>query len=364
MIPIASPSVGDEEIRAVADVIKSGIIAQGPKVREAEEKFARLCGTKYAVAFNSGTAAIHVASKVAGIKKGDEVITTPFSFIATATPILMQGAIPIFADVDENTFNITPESIKEKITDKTKAIITVDLYGQLCNYDEINKIAKENNLIVIEDACQAINAELNGKKAGTFGSLGTFSLYATKNITCGEGGMLITNNQEYAENARLFRQHGRSKITGYEYMSLGYNYRTTDINAAILLEQLKKLNSITDKRIENAEYLSNGLKDIKGIKVPIVKNGKHVFHQFTIKLEDFKLNRDELIAHLKQKGISSAVYYPKPLHLLEVFKNLGYKKGDCPIAEKLCSQVLSLPVHPNVTKDQLNEIINEFKELA
>ena len=364
MIPIASPSVGDEEIKAITTVISSGIIAQGPKVREAEEKFAKLCGTKYAIAFNSGTAAIHTALRAIGIKKGDEVITTPFSFIATATPILMQGATPVFADIDKDTFNIAPESIKEKITPKTKAIITVDLFGQLCNYDEINKIAEENNLIVIEDACQAINAELDGKKAGTLGSLGTFSLYATKNITCGEGGMLVTNNQDQAENAKQFRQHGRSKMTGYEYMNLGYNYRTTDLNAAILLEQLKKLDSLTNKRIENAEYLSNGLKDIKGIKVPSVKNGKHVYNQFTIKLENFKLSREELMEKLKQKGISSAIYYPKPLHLLEVFKHLGYKEGDCPVAEKLCKQVLSLPIHPAVSKNQLDEIINVIKELA
>jgi len=365
MIPIAKPYIGDEEIKAVSDVLKSGIIAQGPKVRELEEKFARFCGTKYAIAVNSGTAALHTALHVIGINQGHEVITTPFTFISTATTILMQGAKPIFIDIDEDTFNINPEKIKDKISEKTKAILTVDLYGHLCDYDKISKIAKENNLLVMEDSCQALDAEFNGKKAGSFGDIGNFSFYATKNITCGEGGILTTNHKEYAENAKLFRQHGRSKMSGYEYITLGYNYRMTDICAAILLEQLKKIDTITKKRTENAEYLSNGLKKIKGIKTPIVEKGnKHVFHQYTIKVEnDFKLSRDELMEYLSKKEISSAVYYPKPLHLLEHFKKLGYKEGDFPIAEKLSKQVLSLPVHPHLTKEQLDIIIKAFEEV-
>ena len=364
MIPIAKPFMDEEEIKAVAKVIQSGTIAQGPKVRELEEKFARLCGTEYAVAVNSGTAALHTALKTTGINQGDEVITSPFTFIATANTILMQNAKPIFVDIDENTFNIDPKKIEEKITEKTKAIIAVDLYGHLCDYDEISKIAEKNNLSIIEDACQSIDAEYNQKKAGSFGDVAAFSFYATKNITCGEGGMLTTNNKEYAEKARLLRQHGRSSMTEYEYTKLGYNYRMTDICAAILLEQLKKLDFMTKKRIENANCLIEGLKDIKGIEVPAVKeNNKHVFHQFTIKVEDnFKLSRDELINYLKEKGINTAIYYPKPLHLCEHFRNIGYKEGDFPIAEKISKQVLSLPVHPHLTKEQINIIINVFKE--
>ena len=252
MIPIAKPFIGDEEIRAVSEVLKSGIIAQGPKVRELEEKFAKFCGTKYATALNSGTAALHTALHAAGIKQGDEAITTPFTFISTANTILMLGAKPVFADIDEDTFNINPEKIKDKITEKTKAILTVDLYGHLCDYDKISKIAG-GSIIIIEDSCQAIDAEYNKKKAGSFGNMGAFSFYATKNITCGEGGILTTNNKEYAENAELFRQHGRSKMTTYDYADMGYNYRMTDICASILLEQLKKIHIITKKRIENAE---------------------------------------------------------------------------------------------------------------
>ncbi len=365
MIPIAKPSIGNEEIKAVSDVLKSGMIAQDGRVSELEETFAKLCRTKYAVAVNSGTAALHTALKVVGIRQEHEVITTPFTFIATANTILMQSAKPVFADIDEDTFNINPTEINKKITKRTKAIVTVDLYGHLCDYDAIDKIAKKHKLIVVEDACQAINAEYKGKKAGSFGDVAAFSFYATKNITCGEGGVITTNNQAYAKNSRLFRQHGRSNLSEYDYVDAGYNYRMTDISASILLAQLKKLDFVTKRRIENAEYLSRKLGNIKGIKVPIVKKGhKHVFHQYTIKVEDnFKLKRDELINYLNKKGIDCSIYYPKPLHLCTHIKKLGYKKGDFPVAEKLSKQVLSLPIHPNVTKEQLNYIVNTFLEL-
>ena len=365
MIPIAKPFLDDNEIKAVSEVLKSGIIAQGPKVRELEEKFARLCGTKYAVAVNSGTAALHTALYVAGIRQGDEVITTPFTFIATANTILMQQAKPVFVDVDESTLNIDADKIEEKITKKTKAIVTVDLYGLLCDYSEIEKAAKKNNLIIVEDACQAVNAGQNGKTAGNFGDIAAFSFYGTKNITCGEGGMITTNNKEYADDAKFFRQHGRSNMASYEYSGLGYNYRATDISAAILLEQLKKIEIITKKRIENAAYLSKNLGKINGIKVPDAKSdGSHVFHQYTIRvLENFKLSRDELNERLNKKGIGTGIYYPKPLHLLPHFKKFGYKEGDFPIAEKLSSQVISLPVHPHLAKEQLDYIIDVFKEL-
>lgn len=365
MIPIAKPFLGGEEIKGVADVLRYGIIAQGPRVSELEDQFAKLCGAKYAVAVNSGTAALHTALKVAGIRQGDEVITTPFTFIATANTILMQTAKPVFADIAEDTFNIDPEKIKERITKKTKAIVTVDLFGHLCNYDEINEIAEDHKLLVIEDACQSVNAEYKEKKAGSFGDIAAFSFYATKNITCGEGGIVTTDNKDYAENAKLFRQHGRPDMNQYNYTHLGYNYRMTDISASILLAQLKKLDFITKKRIQNAEYLSKGIGKISGIKVPVIKKRhKHVFHQYTIKIENgFKLKRDELLIYLNKKGIGCAIYYPTPLHLCGHIKKIGYEKGDFPVAEKLSKQAISLPVHPHLTKKQLNCIINAFKEL-
>lgn len=364
MIPIAKPFIGNEEKKAVLEVLDSGLIAQGPKVAEAEEKLAYTCSTRHAVLLNSGTAGLHTSLHVAGIGKDDEVITTPFTFIATANTIMMQSAKPVFADIELDTFNIDPKSIEEKITKKTKAIITVDLYGHLCDYVEIKKIADEHGFIVIEDACQAIGAEYNKKVAGSFGHMGIFSFYATKNITCGEGGAIVTDNKEYAEKAKLFRQHGMSALGAYDYNDAGYNYRTTDINAAILLEQLKKLDKITKKRIENAKFLGDNLENISGIQIPVVKKGhKHVFHQYTIKVNKFKLSRDKLVEYLKKKGIGCSIYYPRPLHLCESFTKLGYKKGDFPVAEEASETVLSLPVHPSLKQKELKFIVDSIKNI-
>jgi len=365
MIPISKPIIGEEEKKLVREVLDSGMLAQGPKVKELEEKFAKFCGVNYAIAVNSGTAAIHAALYAAGVKKDDEVITTPFTFVATANPIIMQNAKVVFADIKEDTFNIDPESILDKITPKTKAIIAVDLYGQCADYQEIKKIAEENDLRIIEDSCQAINASLNNKKAGSFGDLAAFSLYATKNMTSGEGGIITTDNAEFMELAKRFRHHGQSEQTRYEYHDLGYNYRMTDIHAAIALGQLEKIEEFTEKRIKNAKLLTAGLKDIEGIQVPFIKpNARHVFHQYTIKLDKFKLSRNELIEHLKNNGIGCGIYYPKPLHLHPWFLKQGYKKGDFPIAEKLSEQVISLPVHPSLSREEINFIVEIIKRKA
>lgn len=364
MIPISKPIIGEEEKKAVLDVLNSGMLAQGRKVRELEDLFASLCSTKYAVALSNGTTALHTCLASLGIKSGDEVITTPFTFVASANSILMQGAKPIFVDICEDTFTIDPEKIEEKITSRTKAILTVDLYGQLCDYREINKIAREYNLRIVEDACQAVNASLDDKKAGSFGDVAAFSLYATKNIMCGEGGVITTNYYELAEFAKRFRHHGQSEQTGYEYFSLGYNYRMTDIQAAIAVEQLKKVEDFTKKRIENARLLTDGLKNIKGVSVPFVRpNYKHVFHQYTIKVDGFRLTRDNLLNYLKENEIGCSIFYPKPLHLFDHYRKLGYEEGDFPVAERVSKQVLSLPVHPSLKKEEIQKIINVFKGL-
>jgi len=361
MISISKPLIGKEEKEAVLKVLDSGMLAQGPRVKEFEEKFAEFCKTKYAIAMNSGTAALHTALYSMGIKSGDEVITVPFTFVATANCIIMQGAKPVFVDVKEDTFNIDIKEIEKKITKKTKAILPVDLYGQIYDYDNLKKIAEKYNLVILEDACQAVGAELDGKKAGNFGDTAAFSFYATKNMITGEGGMITTNNEKFAEMAKRFRHHGQSEQTKYEYHDLGYNYRMMDIQAAIGLEQLKKINNLTEKRIQNAEYLSKNLKNVKGITVPFVnKNAKHVFHQYTIKVNP--AIRDKLIGSLKEKEIGTGIYYPKPLHLHPFFTKLGYKQGDFPVAEKLSKQVISLPVHPALTKEELDKIIRAIKE--
>ncbi len=364
MIPIAKPVIGEEEKKAVLDVMNSGMLAQGARVKELEEKFAKLCSTKYAVAVNSGTAALHAALYAAGIKKEDEVITTPFTFVATANSILMQNAKIVFADINEETFNIDPKEVEKKITPKTKAILVVDLFGQTADYEELKKIADKHNIVIIEDACQAVNAAYKGKKAGSFGKVAAFSFYATKNMMSGEGGIITTDDEGLYEKAKMFRHHGQSEKTRYEYHDIGYNYRMTDLQAAIALAQLNKIDQFTDKRIENAKMLSEGLKGVAGIKIPAVKkDAKHVFHQYSIKLENFGLAREALMEVLKQNGIGSAVFYPKPLHLHPHFARLGYKEGDFPVAEKISRQVLSLPVHPSVTKDDVEKIIKTFKTL-
>ncbi len=353
MIPIAKPILEREEIEAVTKVLQSGTITQGSKVNEFEGNFAEYTETKYAVAVNSGTAALHVALLAHGIGKGDEVITTPFTFIATSNSILYTGAKPVFADIQKDTFNIDPDKIVEKITKKTKAILPVHLYGQPADMDEITKIAEEYDLDIIEDACQAHGAGYKGKKVGSFGT-GTFSFYPTKNMTTGEGGMITTNDEAIAKKARLIREHGSSKR--YYHEMLGYNYRMTDIAAAIGVEQLNKLESFNKKRIANATFLSKNLKDIHTIKIPEIRgNVKHVFHQYTIRTDD----RDVLLSHLKNNGIGYGIYYPVPVHRQSLYSELGFD-DKLPVTENAATEVVSLPTHPSLTEDDLKKITDTF----
>jgi perosamine synthetase len=359
-LPIAKPLIGEEEKEAVGEVLKSGVIAQGPKVREFEGAFANFCGTKYAVAASSGTTALHLALLATEIVSGDEVITTPFTFIATANSILYCGAKPVFADIDSQTFNIDPFEVEKKITDNTKAVLVVHLYGHPCEMDSITKICEENNLRLIEDACQAHGASIKGRKVGGLGDCGVFSFYPTKNMTTGEGGMLTTNNALIAEKARLLREHG-SNIR-YHHQRLGYNYRMTDIAAAIGLAQLKKLEYFNKKRIENSRRLTDALSGIKGVIPPLVKPGvKHVFHQYTIRVkEDFHLSRDKAVKRLNEKGIGTGVYYPVPIHKQPYFKD---DYDDLKRSEEASITVLSLPVHPGISDVDLDYICKTLQEL-
>ena len=360
MINIAAPVIDSEERRAVDEVIESGMLAQGPKVAELEKNWAEYCGVKYALAVNSGTAAIHCALYAAGVKEGDEVITTPYSFIATINPILMLGARPVLVDIDEETFNIDVSKIEAAITEKTKAIIPVDLYGQPCDWTELQEIAKKHNLKIVEDACQAIGAEYKGIKTGSLGDFGCFSLYATKNIMCGEGGVVTTNSDEAAVAIRSFRQHGM--VAPYEYADLGYNYRMSDLHGAIAVEQLKKVEEFTKKRQENARKLNDALAGVAGIKIPTIsENRSHVYHQYTILL-DKDMQRDQFIAGLRDKGVGAGIYYPKPLHTYPHIAKLGYEAGDFPVAEDLAARVVSLPVHPKVTDEDIEIIAAAVKE--
>ena len=361
-IPIAKPIIGKEEIKEVVNVLKSGMLAQGKKVEEFEKDFSKYIGVKHAIAVSNGTAALHLALLSAGIKPGDEVIVPSFTFISTANSVLFCNAKPVFADINEEDFNINTDDIQKKITSKTKAIIPVHLYGQPADMKAIKDIAEDRHIKIIEDACQAHGAEFEGKKVGSFG-IGTFSFYPTKNMTTGEGGMITTGSDKINEKARLLRSHGM-KIR-YHHEIIGYNYRMSDINAAIGIWQLKKLDENIARRLENAKLLTGGLKDIDGIITPKTKpNKKHVFHQYTIRVtEDFKLSRKELMERLKEKGIDSLIYYPIPIHKQKAYLDMGFNVK-LPVTEKIVKEVLSIPVHPNVTKEQIEYIIKVFHELA
>jgi perosamine synthetase len=355
MISIAKPVMGEEEKKAVLEVLDSGIIAQGPKVKEFEEGFAKMCGVKHAIATTSGTTALHLALLAHGIGKGDEVITSPFTFIASANSVLFVNAVPVFVDIDPKTFNMDVTQIEAAVTPKTKAILPVHLYGLCCDMDVIMAVAEKHNLVVIEDACQSHRSEYKGKRAGSFGT-GTFSLYPTKNMTSAEGGMITTDDDAINEKCRVIRNHGMRRR--YFHDELGYNFRMTDVHAAIGNAQLGKLAANNQKRRENAKFYNANLK---GVTVPYVPDGyTHVFHQYTIRVPDGK--RDALREYLKENEIGSEIYYPLPIHQQGFYIEMLGKKT-YPQAELAAAEVLSIPVHPSLTKSDLEKVasvINEF----
>jgi len=359
MIPISKPQIGQEEKNAVLNTLSSGYLIQGERVNKFEENFNKYIGVKYAVAVNSGTSALYLSLLSLGIKKGDEVITTPFSFIASSNCILYCNARPIFVDIDSRTFNLDTKKIEEKITKKTKAIIVIHLYGQPAEMDHLREIAEQHNLFLIEDACQAHGAEYKGKKVGGIGDIGCFSFYPTKNMTTGEGGMVTTNDSEIAEKIRLLRNHGQPKK--YTHSLLGFNFRMTDIAAAIGIEQLKKLDKFNKIRTYNAKFLTKNLSDIKEITLPFVSsNVKHVFNQYTIRFHSDKISRNKLIQELDKNGIKTAIYYPLPIYKQPLYQKLGFD-DHLPETEKTAKEVLSLPAHPALTNKDLSFIISQIK---
>jgi perosamine synthetase len=357
MIPISKPVIEKEEIEAVIKVLKSGDLVQGSNVKEFEYRFSNYIGMDYGIATSSGTTALQIGLEALGIKKWDEVITTPFSFIASSTAIIYNQAKPVFVDIDPETFNIDPEKIQEKITNKTRALLIVHLYGNPCNMDKIMSICKDYDLKLIEDCAQAVGATYKNRMVGSFGDISCFSFYATKNLITGEGGMILTNNKDVKKKAEILRNHGQIRV--YEHEIIGYNYRMTNFAAAMGLAQLKKLDRLNKKRIKHAKILTSGLSHINSIKLPRVdKNTKHVFHQYTIKCK----KRDRVLNYLNKHGIEARIYYPKPIYMQSPFQRMGFKKGLCPVSEDVCKQVLSLPVHPLLTQKNLETIIKRVKE--
>lgn len=364
IVPLVSPLLGDAEIAAVTAVLRSGHLAQGPEVAAFEREFADRCGAAHAVALNSGTAANHAALAALGIGEGDDVLCTPFTFAATATPIIMQGAVPRFVDIDARTFVVDPTAALESATAATRAAVLVDLFG--LPFDPAGVPAlRAAGIALVEDACQAIGASRAGLTAGTLGDAASFSFYATKNMITGEGGMLVTDRDDVAAAARRFRHHGQGER--YEYLSLGYNYRMTDLAAAIGRVQLGRLAEIDAARRSNAAIYDEALGDIPGVHVPRVPAGvAHAYHQYSLLIDADETpngcDRDGLRTALAARGVGSGIYYPMPLHLHPLFARYGYGPGDFPVAERVSRQIVALPIHPALDRTQLDWTIRCVRE--
>ena len=343
-----------DEIRPVVErVIESQQFILGPEVEAFEQEVAAYCGAKYAIGVSSGTDALLIALMAAGIVKGDEVITTPYSFIATATSISRVGAIPVFIDIDPNTYTIDPKAIADEITDATKAIMPVHLFGQCAEMKPILDLAKQRNILVIEDAAQAIGAGQNGVKAGTMGAFGCFSFFPSKNLGgFGDGGLVTTNDDAFAQRVKELRQHGGKDK--YRNAMIGINGRLDALQAAVLRVKLTHLDAWSAARREHAEYYTQAFQGMKEVQTPITAPGNtHIYNQYVLRVE----RRDELQAHLNAHQIGNAIYYPIPIHLQECYDILGYQETDFPAAEQAAAETIALPVYPELTRAQQDDVI-------
>lgn len=366
MIPISNPKsqfsvIKDEVLDRFSEVLLSGNYIMGPSVGQLEREVANKLEVSEAIAVANGTDALVLALHALDIGAGDEVITTPFTFFATAEAISRVGATPVFVDIDKETFNIDPEKIESEVTNKTKAILPVHLFGQPAAMDEINLIAKKHRLMVIEDACQAFGASYKGRKVGSLGDVACFSFFPTKNLsTMGDGGIITTSDKELADRIKSLRTHGSEKK--YFHQEIGYNSRLDEIHAAILLVCLKYIDNWNKKRIALANRYINKLRPLTYLKLPHkLENVSHVYHLFSLQTE----YRDQLIHYLHHKNIQAGTYYPCPLHLQKAYTHLAYKEGDLPVAEKVSKRILSIPIFPYLSDQEQAEIIEalfQFKE--
>lgn len=353
-------TIKDEVLAVTVELYESQRFILGPKVEQLEKEIARYCHCKYAVGVSSGTDALLISLMADGIGPGDEVITTPHTFFATAGSIARLGAIPVFVDIEEATYNMDPHAIKGKITERTKAIIPVHLFGQCCDMDPILELAHAHHLLVIEDAAQAIGAEYRGQRAGSIGHVGCFSFFPSKNLGAfGDGGMVTTSSDSLYENLKMLRVHGSSPK--YFHKLLGGNFRLDAVQAAVILVKLPHLDQWTMARQTNARcyrdlFRREGLDDL--IRLPVERNGRHVYNQFVISVEN---KRDELRQHLHEAGIGTEIYYPVPMHLQPCFKYLNSKKGDFPRAEAAAEKTLALPIYPELTNEQQDYVAEKIK---
>jgi perosamine synthetase len=358
MIPITVVEFGAEEEALVLEVLRSGNVAQGPKVQRLEEDFAALVGVKHAIAVNNGTTSLVASLQVLDLKPGDEVLTSPFTFVATLNAILEAGATATFADISADDFNMAPESVSHSVTERTRVLMPVHLYGQMADMSELAPLATSRGLYILEDAAQSHGATQEGRAAGTFG-LGSFSFYATKNITTGEGGIITTDDDVLADRLRVLRNQGMR--ARYQYEVAGHNYRMTDLQAALGIPQLARYDAIVEARQSHAAYLSAGLAGIAGIVAPRQLPGRrHVWHQYTIRVTpEARATRDEVVAKLGELGIGCGIYYPKLVFDYDTYRNRpDVRIGSYPVAEQVVQQVISLPVHPKLTASDLDRIID------
>lgn len=363
MIPITVVEFGAEEERLVLEVLRSGRVAQGPLVAEFEKRFAELTGVRHAIAVNNGTTSLIASLQCLDLQPGDEVITSPFTFAATLNAILEAGATARFADISEDDYNVTAESMRERLSDRTRVLMPVHIFGQIADMEGISAIAQERGLRILEDSAQAHGSRLGDQVAGSF-DIGSFSFYATKNLTTGEGGMITTNDDELAERLRILRNQGMR--ARYDYAMLGQNYRLTDLQAALVLPQLDRYAGIVEARSENAAYLSEGLAGVAGLITPVQLPGRtHVWHQYTVRItEDAPVTRDEFVERMNEAGIDAGVYYPRL-----VFDYDAYRDREdviiepTPVAERIAAQVVSLPVHNHLTREQLDTIISTIRSI-
>jgi len=374
-LPYGRQWIDDDDISAVINVLKGDYLTTGPYVSIFEQEVAKYVGASYAVSFSNGTAALHGACFAAGITEGDEVITTPLTFAASANCVLYQGGKPIFADIDPKTYNIDSTEIEKKITTKTKAIIPVHFTGQPVSLDAVMEIAKKHNLIVIEDAAHALGAAYKKKMIGSISDMTMFSFHPVKHITSGEGGLITTNNKEYYEKLLQFRSHGITRDQNrlvqnhgpwyYEMQFLGYNYRMTDIQAALGTSQLKKIDKFIDLRKKYASMYNEAFKHISELSIPFQdENGQSSWHLYIIRLhlEQLTASRKDIFEALLQENIGVNVHYI-PVHLMPYYQGLGYKCGDCPNAEKLYEEIITLPLFPAMTEDDIRDVIKAVKNV-
>ncbi|MEK7473240.1 MAG: DegT/DnrJ/EryC1/StrS family aminotransferase [Patescibacteria group bacterium] len=357
--PVGLPSIGPEEERAVLEALRSGYLSLGPKLAEFEKRFAETIGTKYACAVNSGTSGLHLSMIAAGIGPGDEVITTPFSFIASANCVLYVGATPVFVDIDPKTSNMDVTKIEAAITDKTKAILVVHIFGQTCDMDPIMDIAKRRNLIVIEDACESVLASYKGRKAGTFGQSAVFAFYPNKQMTTGEGGIVVTDDERVYKLCKSLANQGRAEnMQWLDHQYLGYNYRMDEMSAALGVEQLKKLPSFIVARKEIAAWYDEAFATSGSeIVTPFVPpENDHTYFVYVVQLPE-RAHRDKMIGLLKEPGVMSKPYLPS-IHLFSFYRErFGFKDGDFPVSESVSRRSLALPIYVGLTQADVREIV-------